>query len=49
MCPRKDFMLNQLAPPEQMGVRWHCKLPLMGIGLGTCLAEQAAASDEDAD
>ena len=49
MRPCKDFMLNQLSPPEQMGLRWRCKLPLMNKGLGTCLDEQAAPSDEDAD
>ena len=52
--PTQRFLLNQWAPPKQMGVRWRCTLPLMGkgtclAGLGTCLAGQAATSDEDAD
>lgn len=45
--PTQRFLLNQWPPPKQMGVRWRCTLPLMGKG--TCLAGQAATSDEDAD
>ena len=46
---RRDFLLDQRAPPEQLGKLWRHVLPLMGIVLGTCPAQQTAASDVTAD
>ena len=46
---RRDFLLEQRAPPEQLGTLWRHVLPLMGVVLGTCPAQQTATSDENAD
>ena len=42
---RRDFLLEQRAPSEQLGELWRYVLPLMGIGLGTCLAQQAVTGN----